>query len=79
MPRCVRRFCRASASLAKVGSSPTLGCKLKLYLDPIPASQRDSMPLEILHSFFVFLGRTFSFERAEISAFSCLRIFLARI
>src|SRR5260370_2992142 len=33
----------------------------------------------MLHCFFVFLGGGFAFERAEVSAFSRLRIFLSRI
>jgi hypothetical protein len=37
------------------------------------------MPFDVLHCFFVFLGGGFGFERAEVPAFSCLRIFLSRI
>ena len=39
----------------------------------------DSMALEILHRFFVLLCRGARLKRAEVSPFSCLRIFLSRI
>jgi hypothetical protein len=37
------------------------------------------LPFEILHRFFVFLGRRFGFEHAEVSTFAGLGIFLPRI
>jgi hypothetical protein len=37
------------------------------------------MPFEILNRAFVFLRRSFAVERAEISSFARLRIFLLRI
>ncbi len=37
------------------------------------------MPFEILDGFFVFLRPGLAVERAEISAFSSLRVFLSRI
>ena|SRR6266436_8765540 len=37
------------------------------------------LPFEILHRFFVFLGGGFGFERAEVSMFAGLGIFLPRI
>ena len=36
-------------------------------------------PFEILHRFFVLLGRGFGLERAEVPTFPGLRIFLSRI
>jgi hypothetical protein len=37
------------------------------------------LPLEVLHSLFVFLRRSFGLERAEISSFPSLPIFLPGI
>jgi hypothetical protein len=50
-----------------------------MHSKPVPAWERDLLPFEILHSFFVFLGCAFGFERAKVSASSCLRILLPRI
>src|SRR5437762_9417250 len=41
--------------------------------------QAQLIPLEILDGTFVFFRRSICVERAEISSFPCLRIFLARI
>jgi hypothetical protein len=39
----------------------------------------ESMPFKVLHGFFVFLRRSFRFERAQISSLAGLRILLPRI
>src|ERR1700736_3121870 len=47
--------------------------------DPILSRNEYSTPFKVLPGFFVFLRRSFSFERAEIPSLSGLRVLLSRI
>jgi hypothetical protein len=69
---------RAHKHSAEPGSQFFASLKI-MHSKRVAAWERDLLPFEILHSFFVFLGCAFGFECAKVPASSGLRILLARI
>ena len=59
--------------------SNLIDCELNFCVQILVWHARNLLSFEVLHRFFVFLGRGFRFERAEVAAFAGLRIFLSRI